>query len=142
VTEADKAAELAIREFLARECPGHGIIGEEFGETLGDGRHRWIVDPIDGTKSFVHHVPLFGTLVALELDGQPVVGVIGCHATAETAWAARGHGAWLNGEQIRVSETEALANATVNMTSAASLSEQYPGAWDRLRGAGTDTDLG
>ena len=55
-----------MRAFLERECPGHGILGEEFGETPGDGRHRWVLDPIDGTKSFIHHVPLFGTLIALE----------------------------------------------------------------------------
>jgi myo-inositol-1(or 4)-monophosphatase len=133
VTEADKNAELAIREFLAREVPGHGVIGEEFGEDAGDGRHRWILDPIDGTKSFMHHVPLFGTLVALELDGAPALGVIGCHAAGETAWAARGHGAWLNGERIRVSGTASMPDATVSMTSAARLSESYPGAWERLR---------
>src|SRR5687768_7574288 len=113
VTLADRNAELAIREFLARECPGHGVLGEEFGETPGDGRHRWILDPIDGTKSFVHHVPLFGTLVALELDREPALGVIGCHAAGESAWAARGHGAWLNGERIRVSTTASLSDATV-----------------------------
>jgi histidinol-phosphatase len=133
VTQADKNAELAIREFLAREVPTHGIIGEEFGESPGDGRHRWILDPIDGTKSFVHHVPLFGTLVALELDGSPALGVIGCHAAGETVWAARGHGAYLNGEPVRVSETAALADATVSTTSAARLSESYPRAWERLR---------
>ena len=64
VTVADRNAEVALREFLARECPGHGILGEEFGETPGDGRYRWILDPIDGTKSFIHRVPLFGTLIA------------------------------------------------------------------------------
>ncbi len=133
VTEADKNAELAIREFLAREVPGHGVIGEEFGETPGDGRHRWILDPIDGTKSFVHHVPLFGTLVALELDGEPALGVIGCHAAGETVWAARGHGAWLNGERVHVSETPVLEDATVSTTSAARMSESYPRAWEQLR---------
>src|SRR5690349_16778621 len=69
VTAADRGAEEAIRSFLAKECPAHGVLGEEFGETPGDGRHRWILDPIDGTKSFIHHVPLFGTLIALERDG-------------------------------------------------------------------------
>ncbi len=132
VTEADKRAELAMREFLARECPGHGIIGEEFGEQQGDGRYRWILDPIDGTKSFVHQVPLFGTLVALERDGEPVVGVIACHAVGETVSAARGHGAWLNGERVKVSDTADLADATVCMTSAARLAESEPAGWKRL----------
>ena len=117
VTLADRNAELAIREFLARECPGHGVLGEEFGETPGDGRHRWILDPIDGTKSFIHHVPLFGTLVALERDGLPVAGVIACHAVGETASGATGLGAFLNGEPCHVSDTATLAEATVSMTS-------------------------
>jgi histidinol phosphatase-like enzyme (inositol monophosphatase family) len=117
VTQADRNAELAVREFLARECPGHGILGEEFGEVAGDGRHRWILDPIDGTKSFIHHVPLFGTLIALEQDGVPVVGVIACHAVGETVSAASGLGAHLNGKQVRVSTTARLEDATVSMTS-------------------------
>jgi len=117
VTKADRDAELAIREFLARECPGHGILGEEFGETAGDGRHRWILDPIDGTKSFIHHVPLFGTLIALERDGEPVAGVIACHAAGESVSGALGLGVHLNGEPCRVSSTATLGDATVTMTS-------------------------
>ncbi|MGE0598168.1 MAG: inositol monophosphatase family protein [Dehalococcoidia bacterium] len=117
VTAADKNAELAIRQFLGRECPGHGILGEEFGESSGDGRHRWILDPIDGTKSFIHHVPLFGTLIALERDGVPVVGVIACHAVGETVSAAEGLGTYLNGERCTVSKTADLKDATVSMTS-------------------------
>ena len=117
VTIADKNAELAMREFLSRECPSHGILGEEFPETPGDGRHRWILDPIDGTKSFIHHVPLFGTLVALERDGVPVVGVIACHAVGETASGAAGTGAFLDGAPARVSKVSALSEATLSMTS-------------------------
>ena len=103
VTEADRRAEEAMRELFARETPGFGVLGEEEGESPGDGRHRWVIDPIDGTKSFIHHVPLFGTLVALERDGEPVVGVVACPAVSETAWASRGGGAFLNGEPARVS---------------------------------------
>ncbi|MBE7519716.1 MAG: histidinol phosphate phosphatase [Thermoflexaceae bacterium] len=137
VTEADRRAEMAIREFLQRECPGHGVLGEEFGETTGDGRHRWILDPIDGTKSFIHHVPLFGTLVALEVDGEPIVGVIACHAAGETAYAARGLGAFINGSPARVSTTPALGEATVLMTSFQHLPESRPAAFRRLiAGAG------
>ncbi len=126
VTAADRNAELAIRDFLARECPGHGILGEEFGESPGDGRHRWILDPIDGTKSFVHHVPLFGTLIALERDGVPVVGVIACHAAGETASAATGLGAHLNGEPIHVSTVDRIEDATVSMTSYARTAAMHP----------------
>jgi histidinol phosphatase-like enzyme (inositol monophosphatase family) len=117
VTAADRGAEEAIRSFLAKECPAHGVLGEEFGETPGDGRHRWILDPIDGTKSFIHHVPLFGTLIALERDGVPVVGVVACHAVGETVYAATGLGAFLNGEPARVSQVATLEEATVSMTS-------------------------
>ncbi len=137
VTEADRRAEVAVREFLQRECPGHGILGEEYGETPGDGRHRWILDPIDGTKSFIHHVPLFGTLIALELDGEPVVGVIACHAAGETAYAAKGLGAFINGRPAHVSATTDLREATVLMTSFKRLQERHPAAFARLvAGAG------
>ena len=117
VTAADRGAEEAIRSFLAKECPAHGVLGEELGETPGDGRHRWILDPIDGTKSFIHHVPLFGTLIALERDGVPVVGVVACHAVGETVYTATGLGAFLNGEPARVSQVATLEEATVSMTS-------------------------
>ncbi len=132
VTAADRGAEEAIRAFLQRECPGHGILGEEFAETPGDGRHRWILDPIDGTKSFIHHVPLFGTLIALERDGVPVVGVIACHAAGETVYAAQGLGASLNGEPCHVSQNADLATATVSMTSYARMSRLYPAGFRAL----------
>ena len=134
VTAADRGAEEAIRAFLAKECPGHGVLGEEFGETPGDGRHRWILDPIDGTKSFIHHVPLFGTLIALERDGVPVAGVIACHAVGETLSGAEGLGAWLNGEPVRVSRTARLGEATLSMTSYARTRAMHPGGFDALVG--------
>ncbi len=126
VTLADRRAEEAIREFLGRECRGHGVLGEEFGETPGVGRYRWVLDPIDGTKAFIHHVPLFGTLIALEDAGTPVVGLIGCHAAGETAWGAKGHGAWLNGERIHVSSVANLSEATIATTSFQRQFEKYP----------------
>lgn len=132
VTAADRGAEEAMRAFLERECPAHGILGEEFGAKAGDGRHRWILDPIDGTKSFIHHVPLFGTLVALERDGEAVVGVIACHAAGETAYAARGLGAFLNGEPARVSGVTSLAEATVSMTSYSRISRLYPAGFRKV----------
>lgn len=137
VTEADRAAELALREFFARECPGHSFVGEEFGEAPGDSTYRWIVDPIDGTKSFIHRVPLWGTLIALERDGRPVVGVIACHAAGETAYAAEGLGAFVDGTAIRVSRTPTFAEATVCLTSAGRMHQRWPAAWDAIaRSAG------
>ncbi|MCY3602327.1 MAG: histidinol phosphate phosphatase, partial [Chloroflexi bacterium] len=132
VTEADRRAEEAMRELFARETPGFGVLGEEQGESAGDGRYRWVIDPIDGTKSFIHHVPLFGTLVALERDGEPVVGVVDCPAVGETAWARRGGGAYLNGEPTRVSETDSLGGATVLTTSSASLQLRTPAGFAKL----------
>jgi len=137
VTIADRGAEEAMRAFFARETPSFGVLGEEFGETTGDGRHRWILDPIDGTKSFIHHVPLFGTLIALERDGQPVVGVIACHAVGETVAAAKGEGATLNGRPTRVSTVSSIADATVSMTSASHMFTTRPETFAALtRSAG------
>jgi len=139
VTMADHRAEEAMREFFERETPGFGVLGEEFGEREGQGRYRWVIDPIDGTKAFIHHVPLFGTLVALEEDGLPVVGVIACHAAGETVSAARGLGASLEatlGERTRrparVSAIARLQDATVLTTSSVRLAELHPGATSRL----------
>jgi histidinol phosphatase-like enzyme (inositol monophosphatase family) len=128
VTAADRRAEEAMREFLAREVPGHSIIGEEFGESPGTGRYRWLLDPIDGTKSFVHRVPLFGTLVSVEHGDVPVVGVIACHAAGETAWAATGLGAFVNGRPAHVSSVKRLNEATLCITSVQRLRQRHPGA--------------
>ncbi len=132
VTEADRRAEAAMRELFARETPAFGVLGEEMGETAGDAPYRWVIDPIDGTKSFIHQVPLFGTLIALEREGEPVVGVVACHALGETAWASVGGGAFLNGERTRVSATDSLAQATVLTTSPAHLQERSPAALAQL----------
>ena len=136
VTEADRGAERAMREFLAKETPTFGILGEEYGEQSGDSRHRWILDPIDGTKSFIHRVPLFGTLVALERDGQPVVGVIACHAVGETVSAANGLGAHVDGSVVRVSRTASIEQATVLHTSSRMRGGHRGAALARLLRAG------
>jgi histidinol-phosphatase len=133
VTDADRRAEQAIREFLARECPEHQVVGEEFG-TSGplDSRYRWLLDPIDGTKSFVHRVPLFGTLISLELDEEPVVGVIGCHAAGETAYAATGHGAYIGDQRLRVSTVESIEEATVLATTFQGMQRYHAAVTQRL----------
>ncbi len=94
VTIADRGAEEQLRAGIAREFPGDAILGEEFGETPGTNGFRWILDPIDGTKSFIHGVPLFGTLIGVEFEGQCVAGVCHLPALGETAWGAKGIGAW------------------------------------------------
>jgi histidinol-phosphatase len=94
VTVADRRAEEHLRRRIAEALPEDGILGEEFPERPGSSGYRWILDPIDGTKSFIHGVPLFGTLVAVEHDGRSVVGVIAIPALDECAYAALGQGAW------------------------------------------------
>ncbi len=93
VTEADLAVERALRERLAEARPGDGILGEEFG-TEGDSARQWIIDPIDGTANFLRGIPVWGTLIALAIDGVPVVGVASSPAMGRRWWAARGMGAW------------------------------------------------
>jgi histidinol phosphatase-like enzyme (inositol monophosphatase family) len=94
VTIADRKAEEFLRAGIAREFPDDGILGEEFGEQPGSSGFRWILDPLDGTKSFIHGVPLFGTLVGVEFNGTCVAGVCHFPALGETAWGATGLGAW------------------------------------------------
>jgi len=99
VTEADRAAERLLRERIMERYPDDGVLGEEEAEREGSSGYRWILDPIDGTRSFVHGVPLFGTLVGLEHGDEPVVGVIEQPALDERVFAARGLGAtWQRGE--------------------------------------------
>jgi histidinol-phosphatase len=94
VTVADWAAEELLRGRIVDRFSSDGIIGEEFGETGGASGYQWILDPIDGTKSFIHGVPLYTTLVAVLLDNEPVAGVIHAPALGETAYAAKGGGCW------------------------------------------------
>jgi histidinol-phosphatase len=95
VSEADRAVERAVREHLATTRPGDAVVGEEYGVSAGAGSaRRWIVDPIDGTKSYVRGVPVWATLVALEEDGELSVGVVSAPALNRRWWAARGTGAW------------------------------------------------
>lgn len=117
VTPADRASEAAIRERIRARYPDHAILGEEGGASAGEGRVRWIIDPIDGTKSFVRGVPLFGVLVGVEVEGAAVVGVAFLPALGELVEAARGLGCRWNGKPARVSVVDDLADATLLTTS-------------------------
>ena len=98
VTEADRGAEKLLRRRIAERFPADGILGEEFGELPGTSGRRWILDPIDGTRSFERGVPLYGNLIALEFDGEIELGVINMPALGEMVHAARGAGArWITG---------------------------------------------
>jgi len=110
VTAADRAAEQLIRAEIEKAYPGHAILGEEFGESAPPSipqsiTHRWLIDPIDGTKSFMRGVPLYGVLIGLEIEGTVRVGAAYYPGTDEMLCAADGLGCWWNGRRARVSET-------------------------------------
>jgi histidinol-phosphatase len=125
VTDADRAVERAIRDRLAAERPHDGILGEEFGAVDGtsSGAHRqWIIDPIDGTANFLRGVPIWGTLIALAIDGKPVVGVVSAPALAQRWWAGRGLGAHTVAHggaprPLRVSGVSTLSDAVLSYNS-------------------------
>ena len=118
VTEADRGAEALIREGLRAVFPDDGILGEEHGEQQGSSGRRWIIDPIDGTQSFIRGVPFYGTLVALEVGEDVPLGIMGFPALSMNIWAVHGQGAWCDEERIRVSEIDRLADATILTTDA------------------------
>src|SRR5262245_28521500 len=133
VTIADRSAEDAAREWIERRFPKDGVVGEERGESKPGARRRWIIDPIDGTKSFIHGVPLWGTLVALCEGGTGLAGAAAFPALDETIIAATGAGAWWNGSRAHVSTVASMSDALVlttgfHFTGAAEL---LPG-WNRL----------
>jgi histidinol-phosphatase len=124
VTEADLAVERALRELLAARRPGDGVLGEEYG-TQGSGSRQWIVDPIDGTSNFLRGVPVWGALIALTVDGVPVVGVASMPALGRRWWGAQGLGAFTTDapgaepRAIRVSQVADLADASLSFQSIA-----------------------
>ena len=115
VTIADQGVEREIRSRIGARYPDHGLIGEEYGTQDGDAPIRWYIDPIDGTHNFIRGVPLFGTLLAVEVDGEIQAGMISAPVLRERWWAARGLGAWargLDGERpVRVSRVASLEDA-------------------------------
>jgi histidinol-phosphatase len=120
VSDADRGVEDAVRRILGDRRPQDAVVGEERGAT-GAGSRRWIVDPIDGTKNFVRGTPSWATLLALEVDGVTVVGVVSAPALARRWWAARGEGAWVRSpagtRRCRVSRVATLADAFLSYAS-------------------------
>ncbi len=111
VTEVDRAAERAIRSVLAERAPGDGILGEEGGRTAGDNGRTWVIDPVDGTKLYAEGIPLWTTLIALQVDGRSVLGVADAPALSVRYHATRGGGAWRGDQRLRVSAIDTLAEA-------------------------------
>ena len=137
VTVADREAEQLIRAKIGATYPDHTIVGEEYGVEEGvEDSHRWIVDPIDGTKSFIRGVPLYGVLIGLEIEGVCEVGVAYFPALDEMVYAATGEGCYWNGRRARVARTDQLERSIVSFTDAASF-EKFgrAGAWRRIQEA-------
>jgi histidinol-phosphatase len=141
VTAADRAAEQFIRGEIEAHYPDHAIVGEEFGESVpvresateSVSSFRWIIDPIDGTKSFMRGVPLYAVLIGLEIEGQVRVGAAYYPALDEMLSAADGLGCWWNGRRAHVSETAAIERAFVCYTNVRNMAKYgRSGAWERL----------
>eukprot|EP01034_Spumella_vulgaris_P043668 gene43668-54249_t len=116
VTIADRGAEELMRGLIAKKFPAHGIIGEEFGSERPDAEFVWVLDPIDGTKSFISGVPLFGTLIALLQDGWPILGIIDQPISGERWVGALGQPTLFGGQPARTRTCRALADATLATT--------------------------
>lgn len=116
VTVADRETEKYLRSAIRKMYPRDGLVGEEFGVDEGPNERSWILDPIDGTKSFVRGVPLFGLLIGVAIDSRPVVGVMHFPALGETIAARRGGGCYWNGRRVFVSKENDLSSALVTMS--------------------------
>lgn len=121
VTEADRAAELSLREMITERFPADGILGEEFDNVNPEADRQWILDPIDGTRNYLRGVPVWATLIALIENGQPVVGVVSAPALGRKWWAASGQGAFtqdIDGSvrSIKVSGISSLADASFSFS--------------------------
>lgn len=116
VTLADRRAEEVMRALIERRYPDHGVLGEEYGEVRPGARYRWVLDPIDGTRSFVGHCPLFGTLVALARDGRPMIGVIANPITGQVLVGTGDDARLEDGRPARVRGTARIEDATLLTT--------------------------
>ncbi len=139
VTAADRAAEQFIRAEIEKHYPTHAILGEEFGESApsaSQSAFRWIIDPIDGTKSFMRGVPLYGVLIGLEIEGVVRVGAAYFPGTDEMLSAADELGAWWNGRRARVSQVSSIKDAYVCFTNVRNMARYgRQAAWERLNAA-------
>ena len=114
VTAADREAELTIREILHKALPQASIYGEEFGRDDSNHDLMWLVDPLDGTKSFVRRTPFFSTQIALMHRGELVLGVSSAPIYGETMWASAGGGSWFDGERVHVAATAEMSKASIS----------------------------
>ena len=130
VTVADREAEQAIRKILQAALPQASVYGEEFGLDGERDGLLWLVDPLDGTKSFVRRTPFFSTQIALMDRGELVLGVSSAPVYGETMWASAGNGAWLDGERVQVAATDAIGEASLSIGNVRTLTGDA--RWDAL----------
>ncbi len=142
VTEADRAAEAAIRTILEKERPLDGIIGEEYGATRENAGRRWVIDPIDGTRSFMTGRPIFGTLIALIEEEAPIIGIIDQPILRERWVGARGRPTLFNGEVARTRNCGVLASAHLGTTSPYLFDSATRPGFERLAAAAGNLVLG
>jgi histidinol-phosphatase len=137
VTVADRKSEELIRRRIEERYPAHAVVGEEYGlKEMSGVTHRWFVDPIDGTKSFMRGVPLYAVLIGLEIEGTVRVGAAYFPALDEMIAAATGEGCWWNGRRARVSTVTTLAQSVVTFTDAGSFAPSgRSGEWERIKRA-------
>lgn len=134
VTIADQKSEELLRTLMQKHTPSYGIIGEEFGSQTGSEDRQWVVDPIDGTKAFIHGVPLFGTLLALLENGKPILGVVAMPALGHVLAASLGNGCSLDGKPCHVSTVNKLDDALILDGSSTTMERLgYGNAWATLR---------
>ncbi|MGR3291441.1 MAG: inositol monophosphatase family protein [Paracoccaceae bacterium] len=142
VTLADQSTEQYIRTEIARHFPDHSIFGEEFGQTTGNSRFQWIIDPIDGTRSFISGMPLYGMLIALLEDGAPVLGVVRMPELAEV-FTGSAAGTFLNGDKaLHVSITQTLDEAFIYINEADKILANAPDTFHKLNITGRDRRFG
>jgi len=139
VTEADRASEAAMRAILAVERPSDGIIGEEYGREREDAARVWVLDPIDGTRAFVAGRPLFGTLIALVEEDQPVLGLIDQPIARDRWVGARGRATLFNGAPARTRTCSKLASAHIGTTSPAAFAPPEFARFQKVSAAAGDT---
>ena len=136
VTYADKAIENIVRQAIAERHPTHGILGEEHGIERSDHDEMWVIDPIDGTRSFISGHPLFGFLLAYLHKGQPEVGVIAMPMMDEVIIGVRGQGSTLNGKPVCVSSARTLAEAMIYINEGEKIFSDHPDTFARLLSTG------
>jgi myo-inositol-1(or 4)-monophosphatase len=139
VSTADLKAEKTLRAELEKARPGYGFMMEESAETIGDGRHRWIVDPLDGTLNFLHGIPHFAISVALEREGEIVAGVVYEPLRDEEYWAEKGSGAFVSDRRIRVSGRRDLGQAVIATGMPFRGKEAHPGYMRTLNAVMAET---